>query len=233
VAAQSRAGGDLIAFHRTRAASAASLTGLAVAWGGTALLVSPAARLLGPSDRLSTQILGQLAFWAVFAIVIAIVLYWEKQPLASLGLRPVRWSSIGWGLLLAAVLMYVAYPIQVRALRALGLAGFEPGIARVVALPLGFRVFAVLTAGIVEDTLFLGFALQRLRRLIGRDWIAAAISITVTAFLHWPNWGAGPVLAFVFSAAIGTAFFLWRQDLLANIVAHTITDGMAFLIPNP
>ena len=208
----------------------ASLTGIAVAWGGTALLVSPAARLFGPPDRLSTQIAGQLAFWAVFAIVIAIVHYWEKQPLASLGLRAFGWPSIGWGLVLAAFLMYVAYPIQVRALDALGLAGFEPGIARVVALPLWLRVFAVLTAGIVEDTLFLGYALQRLRGLIGIDWIAAAISITVTALLHWPNWGVGPVLAFVLSAAIGTAFFLWRQDLLANIVAHTITDGMAFVI---
>jgi hypothetical protein len=84
VAAQSgRAGGDLTAFHRRRAASAASLTGLAVAWGGMALLVSPAARLLGPSDRLSTQILGQLAFWAIFAIVIAIVLYWEEHPIPN------------------------------------------------------------------------------------------------------------------------------------------------------
>lgn len=214
----------------TRPNVAAALTGLAVAWGGTALLVSPAARLLGPPDRLSTQILGQLAFWTVFAIVIAIVLYWEKQPLASLGLRPFGWSSIGWGFLLAAFIMYVAYPVEVWALGALGLPGFEAGIAKVVAVPLWIRVFAVVTAGIVEDTLFLGYALQRLRRLIGRDWIAAAVSVTVTALLHWPHWGVGPVLAFVVSAAIGTAFFLWRQDLLANIVAHATADGMAFVV---
>ena len=99
-----------------------------------------------------------------------------------------------------------------------------------VAVPLWIRVFAVVTAGIVEDTLFLGYALQRLRRLIGRDWIAAAVSVTVTALLHWPHWGVGPVLAFVVSAAIGTAFFLWRQDLLANIVAHATADGMAFVV---
>jgi hypothetical protein len=40
----------------------------------------------------------------------------------------------------------------------------------------------------------------------------------------------GPVLAFVVSEMIGVGFFLWRRDLLANIVAHILVDGTAFVI---
>ena len=35
-----------------------ALAGLTVAWGGTALLLSPADRLLGAPDRLATKLLG-------------------------------------------------------------------------------------------------------------------------------------------------------------------------------
>jgi hypothetical protein len=42
--------------------TAAVVTGLAIAWGGTALLVSPAARVFGDPARLSTALIGQALF---------------------------------------------------------------------------------------------------------------------------------------------------------------------------
>jgi protein-S-isoprenylcysteine O-methyltransferase Ste14 len=47
------------------------LVGLAVAWGGTALLLSPASPLLGPPDQLSTKVLGQLGLWVLLGAVVA------------------------------------------------------------------------------------------------------------------------------------------------------------------
>jgi membrane protease YdiL (CAAX protease family) len=89
---------------------ASTLAGLTVAWGGVLLLVSPASRLLGPPDRLSTKLLAQLALWILAGLIVAIVIYWERQPLASLNLRPVRWSTVTWGLLLAVLMIYVVLP---------------------------------------------------------------------------------------------------------------------------
>ena len=209
----------------------AALVGLIVAWGGVAALISPAAVwLLGPSDRLTTQVLGELVLWALLGIIVCVVIFWEKQTLASMGLRPFRWASVVWGFGLAAATMCVVMPLLIWALRSAGIPGFEEGIARAMVLPLGIRIFAVFTAGIVEDGLFLGYAFTRLTLLTGSRWIAGCVSVAVASLLHFPNWGAGPVLAYLVTGAVATSFFAWRRDLLANMVAHVTTDAMALVI---
>ena len=192
--------------------------------------MSPLDRLLGSPERLATKIAEQLILWAFFAMILAIVVLWEKRPLASIGVRRFRWQSIAWGLLLAAFLSLVAMPALTAALRTTGIRGFEAGMTKILAFPLGFRIFAVVTAGIVEDTLFLGYAFTRLAFATGSRWIAGLIALSVFALLHFPYWGAGPVLIYVFVAAITTAFFAWRMDLLANVVAHVTVDGLALVI---
>ena len=207
-----------------------TLVGLTVAWGGVAVLISPAGRLLGPSERLTAQVLAQLVLWALLGIIVAFVIFWEKQTLASMGLRPFRWASVGWGLILAAATMYVIMPVLAGALRVAGIPGFEAGIAKILVFPVWLRIFAVLTAGIVEDALFLGYAFTRLVPLTGSYWIAGGISVIVSSLLHLPHWGAGPVLAYLVAGAVGTAFFVWRRDLLANMIAHVTVDAVALII---
>jgi len=58
--------------------------GLLVAWGGAMLLVSPVARLAGDSSSIVAGVLGQVALWLLCAVVICVVVCWEKKPLASL-----------------------------------------------------------------------------------------------------------------------------------------------------
>src|SRR2546426_3354850 len=127
-----------------------ALVGLTVAWGGPLVLLSPADRLLGAPGRISTMILEQLVLWGLVGVIVAIVIFWEKQPLASLSLRPFRWSSLGWGLLLAVVTIYVIMPSLTWALRVAGIPGFDAGMDKILILPLWIRVIAAVTAGIVE-----------------------------------------------------------------------------------
>jgi membrane protease YdiL (CAAX protease family) len=200
----------------------ATFVGLIIAWGGPAFLASPANH--------TTALVGLLAMWALLAIIIAIVLFWERQPLSSMGLRPLDWRSFAWGFALAAFTMWLLLPLLSWGLRSAGLAGFESGMANAMALPAWIRLIATVTAGIVEDGLFLGFAFTRLERLTGNAWLAGAISVLVSAGLHSPNWGIGPVLAFVVAETISTAFFVWRRDLPANMTAHVIVDTMGLVI---
>ena len=208
----------------------AALVGLTVAWGGPLVLLSPADRLLGAPDRMTTKVLEQIVLWGFVAVIFAIVILWEKQPLASLSLRPFRWSSLAWGLLLAAVTMYVVMPSLTWALRVAGIPGFEAGMAKILILPLWIRVIAAVTAGIVEDTLFFGYAFNRLTLLTGSYWLSGVITVLVVSLLHFPHWGVGPVLAYFVAVGVGTGFFVWRRDLLANIVAHVTVDTMGLVI---
>lgn len=70
--------------------------GLLLAWGGTALLVNPAAGRVADSSSVSGGVVDQVALWLLFAAVVGIVVFWEKQPLGSLWLKPLEWQSLGW-----------------------------------------------------------------------------------------------------------------------------------------
>jgi membrane protease YdiL (CAAX protease family) len=207
-----------------------ALVGLTVAWGGTALLLSPVDRLLGRPDQLRTKVLEQLVLWVLLVMTFAIVALWEKQPLASMGIRPLRWSSPAWGLGLATVTILAVMPSLTWALRAVGIPGFEAGMAKILVLPVWYRIVAVVTAGIVEDTLLVGYAFTRLTRITGSQWLAGGIAGAVFSLLHLPNWGVGPVLTYFVAVGLAMSFFAWRRDLLANIVAHTIVDGMGLVV---
>jgi len=51
----------------------APVVGLLVAWGGTALLVSPVARSLSDPSSIVAKCLGQVALWLLLAAVVGIV----------------------------------------------------------------------------------------------------------------------------------------------------------------
>jgi membrane protease YdiL (CAAX protease family) len=204
--------------------------GLLVAWGGTALLASPVGRLLGNQEKIATKCREQVALWILFGMVIANVVLWEKQPLESLWLRPLEWSSLAWGLALAVATIWVVIPAREWVRRQSGLGGYPAGMAKVLALPMWFRIAAVITAGIVEETLFNGYAVTRLASLTGHVWLAGILSAAVFAALHIPFWGTGPGLAFFVGGVASTAFFIWRQDLLAMVVAHIAVDAWGIVV---
>jgi membrane protease YdiL (CAAX protease family) len=208
----------------------AALVGLAVIWGGTGILISPAGRALDRDERIVTKCLGQLCLWLLFGTTIAIVLLWEKQPLASLWLRPLSWASVAWGLLLAVGGIVFIGPVREWVRRTAGLQGFAAGMEKVIALPAWFRIIAAITAGIVEETLFGGYSITRLTVLTGSLWLAAALSATAFAAVHIPSWGLGPALSILVGCLFTTAFFVWRQDLLAMIVAHASIDLWGFVV---
>jgi membrane protease YdiL (CAAX protease family) len=137
---------------------------------------------------------------------------------------------VAWGLLLAAVTIYIVMPSLTWALKVAEIPGFDAGMAKVLVLPVWFRIVAVVTAGIVEDTLFVGYAFTRLTRITGSLWLAGMVAVAVFSLLHLPNWGVGPVLTYFVAVGLAMGFFAWRRDLLANIVAHTVVDGMALVI---
>lgn len=204
--------------------------GLLIAFGGVGALVSPLGRYLGPNDRVATNVRAQVVLWLLAAAILGVVLLWEGERLASLWLRPLHWSSTLLGIALAAAHIYVVFPFNVWLLRKTGLSGFGSGMNRVLALPMWLRIVAVITGGVVEETLFHGYALTRLGALLGSYWAAAPIVVLVFAFLHYPMWGPGPVQTFIVAGTVSTAVFILSRDLLAMIVAHALVDAVGLII---
>ena len=209
---------------------AASVTGLTIAWGGTLLLISPAARGTEDPTDLSTALIGQLLMWQLAAAVVVIVRFWERQTLGSLWLQPFRWRSIAWGLLFAVVNHAVLFPAGEWVRRTTGLPGFAGGMEEVMRFPFWYRVLAVIGAGVVEETLFRGFTVTRLFALTGRLWLAATLALLGFSAVHVPVWGLGFAVGGLVSGAAAMAFFVWRRDLLAIMVFHTVADATGLII---
>jgi membrane protease YdiL (CAAX protease family) len=208
----------------------ATWVGIAIGFFGPLLLASPAARVLGDPERVRTMLIYQLAMWGFLAAVLWIVVGVERRPLTSIGLRPPGVRSLAMGVALAAVIMWVLTPFNVWLLGKLGLGGYEEGIATARRMPTWLLAFAVLTAGVVEEVLYRGFPLERLAEATGSAALAGSITVLVFAVVHWPVWGAGPVLSFVVSGIVVTAFYVWQRDLTATIVAHAVTDAMGLIV---
>lgn len=203
--------------------SVPTLVGLVVVFAGPLL---PVDKLVG--SGLAANIANQVLLWLLFVVVITIVVRWEKRPLSSIGWR---WGgqAVLWGLSLAAVMMFVTGPIGDWVLARSGLAGFETGFARLAALPPWFLLLAAVTAGVVEETLYRGYAIERLASFLGNFWYAGLIAWIVFSVSHAPVWGWGPVVSIAIGGVPLLVFYILKRDLLACMIAHAVTDGVGLM----
>ena len=205
--------------------------GLVLALGGPPLIAWVSERRAASGvPALAANLLAQLALVGLMVAVMAIALGWEALPLRSLGLGPITIGTIFWGVALAAFFIGIFGPAAYWLLRRLAVGGFERGLGRLAGLPVWCLAIAVAVGGTAEELLYRGYAIDRLTVLTGSVWAAAAISLVAFGLAHLPFWGWGPALTTLISGAILTAFFLWRHDLVANIIAHVATDAVGLIV---
>jgi uncharacterized protein len=205
-----------------------TIIGLCVALGGPALLAAPAVSIFGARSQFTNHLVDQLSMWMLLGLLMAIVVWGERRPLRSMGLTSWNWRSIAWGLGTAAFILAIG-TITVPFLTRIGVVDFSRGIAAVIAWPLWLRIFAVVTAGVVEEVLYRGYAVERLASLTGSYWVGGAISIVVFGLVHLPFWGPGILLNTLFAGTVFTLVYVRRRDLWLCIIAHTLLDAIAFI----
>jgi membrane protease YdiL (CAAX protease family) len=114
-----------------------------------------------------------VAEWFTVIVLFAIVVLWERLSfLSSVGLTlPARadWMLVGFFVLLAiaAFTFLAARHVTISVKGTMG--------AQLVGLPLWIRVSAVFSAGVCEEILFRGYAIERLKSLTGNIWIGGLI----------------------------------------------------------
>lgn len=211
--------------------SIATVAGLCLAIGGPPSIASFGDRLFGNYESLISKIIQQIVLALLFVAVLVIVMFWERQPLNSIGLHPLRWQSILWGLIFAGFLSFIYSPFIIWAIDLLGLKGFQSGLAKLAPLPIWYLVLAIVIGGIVEEVLYRGYATERLSLLIGGNYaIGCLLSAIAFGLAHVPLWGWVSGLATAISGALLTLLYLWTGDLLSAIVAHIVTDSIGIII---
>jgi membrane protease YdiL (CAAX protease family) len=94
-------------------------------------------------------------------------------------------------------------------------------------IPIWVWFIMVTRAGIAEELFYRGYAIERLTTLTGSRWVAVSIPLLIFSVGHFRQGPGGILISFV-AGAILTATYLWKKDLLANMICHFTVD----FIPN-
>ena len=209
-----------------RAASLA-LIGIALALGLPFLGLG---KWLAPGDTIGAALAREAIWWGFGALILCWVIFAERKPLASIGLRRPHWGTLGWGLAGAIAMMASVMLSYAVIFPALGLTQNMRQTGAVASLPLWLLIATVVRAGIVEEILFRGYPIERIEALTGSTWLAALIPGAAFVLVHISSWGAAQLIVVAFGAIIMTALYLWRRDLVCVMIAHVATDLVGFLL---
>jgi uncharacterized protein len=164
--------------------------------------------------------------WVCVIALLLIIRFAERLPFRSVGIgRATIKSSLGWGAIIAIVCLVLAAVIV--ALTHYN--GGESGAA-LAKLPLWLVTVIVLRAGVLEELFYRGYAIERLEALgLNRFW-AGTIPLLIFGVAHWTGGWANIVIALVLGAAL-TLFYIWRRDLVANMIGHFAVDFIGNVLP--
>ncbi len=85
-------------------------------------------------------------------------------------------------------------------------------------------------AGVVEELFYRGYAIERLQALGLNRYLAAALPLAIFAVAHWTGGWANIVIALALGAIL-SASYLWRRDLVANMIGHFLVDFVGNVLP--
>jgi len=179
-----------------------------------------------PEMTFASAVLKEALIWGSAVVLLVIIRHGEHLPLRSIGLGTARWwKSILWGFVIAIVSTAV-----VGGLAYLTGYGHGPGSAAFEKLPLWLITLIVFRAGVVEELFYRGYAIERLQMIgLGRFW-SVAIPLVIFSLGHWSG-GAANILIALAAGLILTGFYLWRRDLVANMIGHGSVDFVANVLP--
>jgi membrane protease YdiL (CAAX protease family) len=208
-----------------RAASLATWIGLVLSLFAM-VLIRQVFVFFVPETTFASEILKETLIWVSAVVLLVIIRRGERLPMRSIGLGTARWwKSVLWGLVIAVLSAAV-----VGGLAYLTGYGHGPGSAAFEKLPLWLITLIVFRAGVVEELFYRGYAIERLQMIgLGRFW-SVTIPLVIFSLGHWSG-GAANILIALAAGIILTGFYLWRRDLVANMIGHGLVDFVANVLP--
>jgi len=164
-------------------------------------------------------------FWGVALVVLGFTRTVENRPLETIGWKPLSWKSA-----LMAVGLGVLLSLAVPVLTLLVSAIFPPSdtgtITQVTSnFPWWMLLLGVLTAGITEEILFRGYALERLNEMTGNKWISGLISLVFFVAVHATGWNIAHIVGVVLPLGIIlTGLYFWQRNLLFVMIVHMVIN---------
>jgi membrane protease YdiL (CAAX protease family) len=199
--------------------------GLFIAFFGI-LIARQAVNYFYPTLTFTAALWKESLIWVCVVALWFVIRHGENLSLRSVGIGTTTWfKSVAWSFPLAIVCIAVGGVIV-----AITHYGHSESAESFGRLPIWLVSLICLRAGVAEELFFRGYAIERLRSLgLNRFW-AAAIPLAIFAVGHWTGGWANIVIALAIGAVLAV-FYLWRGDLVANMIAHFMVDFIPNVLP--
>jgi membrane protease YdiL (CAAX protease family) len=195
-----------------------------LALAGPALVAVLGAELEPNPLTLAAHAIGLLAIVLITIGVYTWAIFGEGYVLQRLGFGQCSWATPLLAITLTAFFVLVFGPIAYWVLARTGSQSFGAGIEAVSQLPNAYLILTIVIVAPAEELLYRGYAIARLSDLAGSYLLASIVSVVAFGLAHVPMWGWAPAATTIVSGGIVTVVYLWRQDILALILAHIATD---------
>jgi len=216
--------------------SASHIAGLSIALVATTVLWIPA--VIGPllpEDFVWRNVAAQGIDWGFAVVLILIVVFWERKPLASMGFKSVDLSVVATGLGLGGFLMVGILGWSLLAPMLSG--GTETLNETMSETPtsvpppyffLWYAPFALITASFAEEIIYRGYAMERLLR-IGVGPVTTVLVTQIAFALYHLKDGLGSVLMVATIGSLFAVYYVLTRNLWVTIIGHFFVDAMAIL----
>lgn len=204
---------------------AATWLGLFIALFGI-LIVRWAVELFYPSLSFTAVVWKESLIWLCVIALFVIIRRGEGLSFSSINLG---FRRIGHSLLLGFILVVLCGVVGAAVATLTHFRGGDLGQA-LSKFPLWLAFLIVLRAGVVEELFYRGYAIERLQRLGLNRWWAGLLPLLIFGFAHVANGWANVVLALALGLVL-MLVYIWRRDLLANMIGHFLVDFSSIILP--
>lgn len=198
--------------------------GVPLAASQTGLLHAALAHL-GPPGSVLAACAREAFFWGVTLLVLLVLTFGEGLKLSDIGWRRPRWTTLLWGVI-GFVAIFLVQPLGMFLLHLVGGEMPAGAINRLISVPVWLIALTVLRAGVCEEILFRGYAIERLSALTGSRIIGAIVPALVFMLGHMEAYGIKYLMFLIPVTTVLTVLYVWRRDLWSNIIAHFLTDAV-------
>ncbi|ELZ95202.1 hem operon protein [Haloferax mucosum ATCC BAA-1512] len=207
------------------------LGGLAIALGGMSAVGLVTDRYLSePDDFRADLLVSDANKWIVFALLCSYVVFVEGRSLSSMTgrtLDPLSFvAAVGGGV----VVLFAANAVTAPLFDRFGVGSLDDDIADFTSLSVRHRLFVATTAGITEEVLFHGYAIERLLELTGSPLLAGGVSFLAFAASHAVGWDREAVARIAVPALLTTAMYLLVRDVVVLVAIHALNDAVGLLL---
>jgi membrane protease YdiL (CAAX protease family) len=217
---------ESIAEPRSRVAS---IAGLIVALGAPFVLGYVPGYLPGPLTDAEGDIRFIMFEWIVAFTLLAIVIFWERLPLRSIGFRALSLRDGRRVGVIAAI--YAALAIIVTLHRGNASLFGLPTPTEIAGVPIVLRAALCLTAGFCEELMFRAYSIERLALFTGNLQVAGIVTTVLFTLAHVQVYGftVGLVGVLIFSM-VAAALYLKTRKFFACAILHAFIDFLGLIL---